>query len=244
VRLLAAARWRLRAWLGDERVGMLDYWRRPGWRASWGGPFNGQVFRQQLFVELCSRVPFVAVVETGTYRGTTTMYFRRATRVPVHSFESKPRHYGFARAHLWRARGVSLYREDSRAGLARLAAVEALPAGPVFFYFDAHGQADLPLSEEVDLAFAHWPQAVIMIDDFAVPDDPGYAFDDYGPGKALTLAYLGRRAAPPVAVWFPACASSSETGARRGSVVLARDAALVPLIDRMRTLRRWPASGT
>jgi len=66
VRLLAAARWRLRAWLGDERVGMLDYWRRPGWRASWGGPFNGQAFRQQLFVELCSRVPFVAVVETGT----------------------------------------------------------------------------------------------------------------------------------------------------------------------------------
>src|SRR5438552_1824003 len=154
-----------------------------------------------------------AVVETGPYRGTTTLYFRRTTRVPVHSSESKPRHYGFARAHLWRARGVYLYREDSRAGLARLAAVEALSSGPVFFYFDAHGQGDLPLSEEVDLAFAHWPQAVIMIDDFEVPDDPGYAFDDYGPGKALTLAYLGRRAAPPVAVWFPACTSSTETGA-------------------------------
>ena len=25
-----------------------------------------------------------------------------------------------------------------------------------------------------------------MIDDFQVPDDPGYAYDDYGPGKALT----------------------------------------------------------
>src|SRR5437879_4451216 len=71
----------------------------------------------------------------------------------------------------------------------------------------------------------------------------GYHFADYGPGKALTLAYLGRRAAPPVAVWFPACTSSTETGERRGCVVLARDAALVPLIDRMRTLRRWPASG-
>ena len=221
---------------------MLDYWRRPGWRQSWGGPFNGQTFRQQLFVELCSRVRFVAVVETGTYRGTTTTYFRRTTRVPIHSFESMPRHYGFARARLWRARGVHLHREDSRAGLARLAAGRALPPGPVFFYFDAHWQRDLPLSEEVDLAFAHWSQAVVMIDDFAVPDDPGYAFDDYGPGKALTLAYLGRRTAPPMALWFPACASSAETGERRGCVVLARDAALVALIDPMRTLRRWSAS--
>jgi len=25
-----------------------------------------------------------------------------------------------------------------------------------------------------------------MIDDFQVLDDPGYAYDDYGPGKALT----------------------------------------------------------
>jgi hypothetical protein len=222
---------------------MLDYWRRPDWRASWGGPFNGQTFRQQLFLELCSQVRFVAVVETGTYRGTTTTYFRQTTRVPIHSFESKPRHYGFARARLWLARGVHLHHEDSRAGLVRLAAARALPPGPVFFYFDAHGQLDLPLSEEVDLALAHWSQAVVMIDDFAVPDDPGYAFDDYGPGKALTLAYLGRRIASPMAVWFPACASSAETGERRGCVVLTRDAALVALIDPMRTLRRWSASG-
>jgi hypothetical protein len=243
MRLLAIARRRLRAWLGDERVGMLDYWRRPEWRESWGGPFNGQVFRQRLFAELCSRVRFAAVVETGTYRGTTTSYFQQTTRVPIHSFESKPRHHGFARARLWRARGVHLHGEDSRAGLARLAADRALPPGPVFFYFDAHWQHDLPLSEEVDLAFAYWSQSVVMIDDFAVPDDPGYAFDDYGPGKALTLAYLGRRTAPPMAVWFPACASSAETGERRGCVVLARDAALTALIDPMRTLRRWAASG-
>jgi len=45
-----------------------------------------------------------------------------------------------------------------------------------------------------------------------------------------------------MAVWFPACASSAETGERRGCVVLARAAALVALIDRMRTLRRWSTS--
>ncbi len=218
---------------------MLDYWRRPEWRASWGGPFNGQAFRQRLFAELCARVPFAAIIETGTYRGATTAHFRQIARVPVHSFESTLRYHGFARARLWLARGVHLHGSDSRAGIARLAASRALPPGPVFFYLDAHWHDDLPLADEVDLAFTHWPQAVVMIDDFAVPDDPGYGFDDYGPGKALTLAYLGSRTAPPTAVWFPACASSAETGARRGCVMLARDAELIRWIDPMRALRRW-----
>jgi hypothetical protein len=239
VRLLAAARGRVQGWLGDERLGMLDYWRRPEWRETWGGPFNGQAFRQRLFAELCSRVAFATIIETGTYRGTTTAYLRQSTRVPVHSFEVRPRHHGFARARLWLARGVHLHRGDSRAGIAALAVSRARPRGSVFFYLDAHWEGDLPLREEVDLAFAHWGQAVVMIDDFAVPDDPGYGFDDYGPGKALTLAHLGPRAAPPTAIWFPACVASAETGARRGCVVLARDAELIRRIDPMRTLRRW-----
>lgn len=137
------------------------------------------------------------------------------------------------------ARAVHLHRGDSRAGIAALAAARALPPGPVFFYLDAHWKDDLPLREELDLAFAHWPQAAAMIDDFAVPDDPGYGFDDYGSGHALTLAFLGSRAAPPAATWFPACVSSAETGAQRGCVVLARDAEIIQRIDPMPTLRRW-----
>ena len=234
-----AARRRIRTWLGDERIGMLDYWRRPEWRATWGGPFNGQRFRQRLFAELCARVQFAAVVETGTYRGATTAHLQEAVGVPVHSFESMPRHYGFARARLLRARGVHLHRGDSRTGLRALAGAQALPLGPVFFYLDAHWNDDLPLIEELDLAFMHWPQAVVMIDDFAVPDDPGYRFDDYGPGRALTLAYLGQRVTAPTAVWFPECASNEETGERRGCVVLARDGMLIEKIDSMNTLRRW-----
>jgi hypothetical protein len=222
---------------------MLDYWRRPEWRETWGGPFNGQAFRQRLFVELCGRVPFAAIVETGTHRGSTTAYFRRTTRVPVHSFEISPRHHGFARARLWLARNAHLYRGDSRAGIAALAESASLPSGPVFFYLDAHWGGELPLREELALVFAHWRQAVVMIDDFAVPDDPGYGFDDYGPEKTLTLAYLRRSAAPSMAVWFPACASSAETGARRGCVVLARDGDVVRRIDSARTLRRWTADG-
>ena len=58
-------------------------------------------------------------------------------------------------------------------------------------------------------------------------------------GQGLTLAHLGPWAFPPTAIWFPACASGAETGARRGCVVLARDPELIRRIDAMRTLRRW-----
>lgn len=225
---------RLAAW-----VGTLDYWRHPEWRQSWGGPFNGQAFRQRIFSELYSRLPLAAIVETGTYRGTTTEYFRRATSVPVHSFERVPRHYGFARARLRFAPDVHLHRSNSVAGLAELASRLVLPPAPVFFYLDAHGDGDLPLADEVDLVFKHWKRAIVMIDDFAVPDDPGYGFDDYGPGQALTLDYLGVRVTPPTAIWFPACASTAETGERRGCIVLARDTEVIPRIDAMATLRRW-----
>jgi hypothetical protein len=237
VKPLAWARHRVKRWLGDERLGMVDYWCRPGWREPWGGPFNGQAFRQRLVAELCARVAFAAVVETGTYRGSTTAYLRRVTRLPVHSFEVTLRDHGFARARLWRAHGVHLHWGDSRTGITALAASSARPDGSVFFYLDAHWGNDVPLREEVALAFRHWDQAVVLIDDFAVPDDPGYGFDDAGQG--LTLAHLGPWASPPTAVWFPACASSAETGARRGCVVLARDSELIWQIDAMRTLRRW-----
>ena len=233
-----ALRARMRAWL-DERAGIWDYWRRPEWRLGWCGPFNGQEFRQRMFLELCARVPFVAIVETGTYRGTTTHYFHRATRLPIHSFESVPRNYGFARAQLMFSPDVHLHRCDSRIGLVQLARSNILPPGPVFFYLDAHGAGELPLAQEIDLVFAHWREAVVLIDDFAVPDDPGYGFDDYGPGKVLTLDYLVENSLLPSAIWFPRCASATETGYRRGCVVLTRAANLIRRIDAVRTLRRW-----
>lgn len=234
----------LPAWLA-ERVGGWQYRYGSGWRENWGArPFNGQEARRRMVLEICQRVQFVAVVETGTYRGATTAYLHRVTGLALHSFEVNPRHYGFARARLRRLTAVRLHRGDSRAGLKRLASSGALQPGPVLFYLDAHGLADLPLAAEIDIAFGHWPEAVVMIDDFAVPDDPGYGFDDYGDGRALTLAYLDENDLRPAGVWLPRCASAAETGARRGCVVLARAPELIRRIDAVAALRRWTEAVT
>ena len=49
----------------------------------------------------------------------------------------------------------------------------------------------------------------------------GYAYDDYGPCKALTPDYIaGLTHKFSLAHFYPATPSSQETGARRGSIVL------------------------
>lgn len=238
---------RARVWLSvrggwfAERAGTRDYLRHPQWREGWGGPLNGQQFRRRMVEELCGEIAFVAIVETGTHRGATTAYLRRTTALPVHSFELNPRNYGFARAALGSADDVSLRRCDSRDGLRALGAAGVLSRGPVFFYLDAHGLGDLPLADELQLIFAHCRAAVVMVDDFAVPDDPGYAYDHYGYGQVLALEYLEAHQLRPAGVWFPNCRASEESGARRGSVVLADDADLGKQIDQLPSLRRWCA---
>jgi hypothetical protein len=82
---------------------------------------------------------------------------------------------------------------------------------------------------------------VIMIDDFAVPGDEGYTYDDYGPGKQLSLRDFPFHKDPRVRVFFPSRHSSRESGARRGCIVLA-SRALAPALDTLGSLRHMEFS--
>ena len=203
-------------------LGVADYFRFPERRTSWGGPFNGQSGRETLFQAVIASTAPVAIIETGTYRGTTTEYMAEGG-LPIYSVEGLARNYGFARARLWRKRSVHLYHGDSREVLRRLFAgkLQSLRGRTVFAYLDAHWNADLPLREELEMIFNHCPAAVVMIDDFQVPDDPGYQYDDYGPGKSLSPAYIEPiLSAYDLEAYYPSMPSSKETGATRGCVVL------------------------
>jgi hypothetical protein len=120
--------------------------------------------------------------------------------------------------------GITLVNADSRALLRLLAADENLKSAFPFIYLDAHWYNDLPLDEEIELIAGTWDRFVVMIDDFKVPGDEGYGYDDYGPGKVLSLDYINPRIRQHrLAVFFPAIRSTAETGLRRGCVVLAAD---------------------
>jgi hypothetical protein len=208
--------------ISEKLKGYIDYFRFPEKRDTWGGAFNGQIGRADIFHDIISIVSPALILETGTFLGSTAAFFAESG-LPVVTIESLPRNYGFARARLRQFSNVDLRLGDSRVQMRHaLGAYNERIGRPIFAYLDAHWKADLPLAEEIQIIFSHCPDAVVMIDDFQVPDDPGYAYDDYGPRKALIPEYV----APAVqkfdlAQLYPTLSSVEETGARRGSMVLA-----------------------
>lgn len=196
-------------------------WQRPDLWVSWGGPMNGQVGRQRVVRQLAASFRPEVVIETGTFRGATTSFLHAVTGAPTYTVEATPRYFEFARRRFAAVPEISVERGDSRTVLRRLAQDAALSSKRAFIYLDAHWEEDLPLAEEIEIIREGWRRSVVMIDDFAVPDDPGYRYDDYGPGKVLNTDYL-----PTLDGWtllFPSIRSSDETGARRGCVVLVPD---------------------
>jgi hypothetical protein len=225
--------------LGEPMLGVIDYVRQSP-RQGWIGPFNGQVSRLRLVETLIERCDPWAFLETGTGLGTTTRFFA-ATGRPVFTIELNARIYGHSRARLWHYRNVKQFRGDSRTILRALFDQyrRELEGRTLFVYLDAHWYEDLPLAEEIDIVFAHCPGAVVMIDDFQVPFDSGFKYDDYGPRQALTASYI----APAVGrfnlgVFYPSTPASEEGGASRGCVVLARDASHIAALDAISLLRR------
>jgi hypothetical protein len=204
-------------------------------------PFNGQQRRAEMFRQVIAAVDLRAIVETGTYRATTTSFFRESTKLPIYTVEMHPRFHRFSTLRLRGAENIHCFLGDSRQFLQKVQADATFPKSRVLFYLDAHWNADLPLREEVAFIGEHFADSVILIDDFQVPDDPGYRFDDYGEGKRLCLEYLQLGDKSGFEVFWPTAKASEETGSRRGCVVLASGSAIAP-IKKISTLRAHRAA--
>jgi hypothetical protein len=188
---------------------------------SWGGPMNGQEGRRELVRQIANIIDLAAVVETGTFRGTTTEFLWHVTGAPVFTVEIQPRFHRFAQRRFSGNPAIRVDLTDSVAFLRRLADDPAVPKQRVLFYFDAHWGRELPLQQELALVQDHWTDSIVIVDDFEVPGDPGYGFDDFGPGLALRPEYLATSDLAGLSVLYPTLPSEQETGARRGCCVIA-----------------------
>jgi hypothetical protein len=232
--------------IGPRRLGALYNVLRPERRSAWGGPFNGQTQRCLLFAALVERLQPAAIIETGSYLGTTTEWMA-AFQVPVFTCESSEEDFGFAQARLSPIPNVTVTLGDSREFLCSLLEGPLLNARQevIVFYLDAHWNADLPLAEEVDLVFSSCPKAAVLIDDFEVPDDPAYGFDTYGPNLTLNASYIGAAVREHgLATFYPSTPASAETGMRRGCVVLCKDALLAETLRTIPLLRGAQSDAT
>lgn len=190
-----------------------------------GEPFNGQAQRMRTTRNLIASFNPDAFVETGTFLGHTTQFFS-GNGVPVFTAEVKMPLYLAARVRLAFAPDVTVIRADSTQAVNRLAAER--PFERPLCYLDAHWWDDLPLPAEVSTILSTWDEAIILIDDFEVPDDPGYGYDRFE-GRPLSLGMLSL---PDHAVAaYPAVSSDVETGGRRGTVYIANGPAAVAALD-------------
>lgn len=226
--------------LESKVTGMMDYYRSSATKKrSWGGPFNNQEIRKQIFLELLNSIDFSAIVETGTFRGTTTEFLHQASGLRVYTVENAAKNYGYAKVRFLANRKISVSFGDSSPFLRELSMKPMMVAKQTFFYLDAHWKEDLPLRQENEIIFNNWKNSLVMVDDFQVPGDEGYGYDDYGEGNTLALEYLSPLAPLGLTAFFPTESSTSETGKKRGCIVLVRNARLVEKVRNMKTLRYW-----
>jgi len=210
--------------LGEVRAGALKYRLRPSSGRAWGGPFNGQAWRCRLIAEIILKTDPVAIVETGTYLGTTTEWLS-AFQIPVWSCEVSAINFGFAHQRLAMVPHVKIVHNDSRAALQEIldGPLKSNQLDTILFYLDAHWNDDLPLAEELEIVFAVCPRAIVVVDDFQVPGDPGYGFSDFGKNKALTMNYIVDIISTyQLATYYPSISSDRETGAKRGCSIIAK----------------------
>ena len=208
--------------LSDQMKGRISYYRYYRAYFNENAPFNGQSKRLEQFNAILHYLKPKGILETGTDFGSTTVCFAK-TGLPTYAFELVARSYGFAAERLRGNRNVKIIYSDSRVGLKQALSkpLAKMLDQPLFFYLDAHWFEDLPLAEELDVILERCSQPIIMIDDFRVVGDDGYGYDDYGPGRVLDASYVARHVERyELSVLYPAAPSDSETGNRRGSVVL------------------------
>jgi hypothetical protein len=197
--------------------------------------FNGQVVRKRLFDDVRKVLEFDVAIETGTWIGDTTGYLATTLKCPVYSCELHRIPHAVAKMRLAHLPALTLEHKDSRSFLRDLTSV--VPStSRCLFYLDAHWHSDLPLAEELRIIAGAWRHYLVIVDDFEVPGDGGYRYDSYGRGKSLSVRdFAGEFDRCGLVPFFPAGASSTETGFKRGCVVLA------PRGDWADALRRVPS---
>lgn len=215
---------------------------RPRYETSDAAGFNGQMPRKRVFRDLLDAFEFEIMVETGTWTGDTTGFLAESARVPVFSSEINYRFHSLARKRLVDFPNVSLHLADSRKFLSMLAADSSLTSRRAFFYLDAHWYTDLPLLEEIQIIANAWTDFVIMVDDFKVPDDDGYGFDDYGPGKTLDIeSIMPIMNSEDLVAYFPSASSHDETGYHKRGCVIVAPRKMGTRLNEIASIRKYPA---
>jgi hypothetical protein len=182
----------------------------------WSSAFNGQSRRLYNLYVLSHYLRPKFAIETGTYIGSSTHLFQGLGVEKTYSFEIVEEYASVARS-----RHQSLIEQGSLEMILG-SSLDHLPTvlsgisneQSMVAYLDAHWNSYLPTTDELNLLIEWGGSFIAIIDDFYVPDFPGYGFDQYGEsvvGPTLVPTHSS------ISLWMPNESEVCETGARRGT---------------------------
>jgi hypothetical protein len=205
----------------------------------WGFAMNGMTSRLEAVRQIVFSLRIERIIETGTFRGATAEWFAQLG-LPLETVELIQRYYSFSRERLRGYSNVGIFLNSSVAFLnERIANRGVEPDLRQLFYLDSHWEKALPLREEIELIFNNYSNAVVVIDDFQVPDDPGYGYDAYSEEDQITERYLSRARVPrSLRYYYPSTKAENETGAKRGWAVVVDSSQIGRELDGISLVRR------
>lgn len=140
--------------------------------------FNRECIRSYIFWKLHQHFQCTSFVETGTFYGYTSAYVRQAFKTPVFTSEINPTYYLVSKANLLWVRGIKKFRTSSPVFLENVCRPSLIGDNPMF-YLDAHWYDYMPLPDELATIRDRSERGIILIDDFLVPAQPQFIYDEY-----------------------------------------------------------------
>lgn len=167
--------------------------------------FNRECIRAYIFWRLHQHFRCTSFVETGTLYGHTSGFVRRVFKTPVFTSEINNTYYLVSKANLLWSKGISMFRSNSPDFLRKVCHSSAIGNNPMF-YLDAHWYKYMPLPEELAAIGECCEKGIILVDDFFVPSDSRFLYDQY-PDLRIDLSVINttlKARREDVSVYLPA----------------------------------------
>jgi predicted O-methyltransferase YrrM len=179
-------------------------------------PFNGQVRRTLQIGQISEVFEADLVIETGTYKGSSTPYLATLFQCKTYSIEINKISANIAKKRFFnnhRKLNIEVLVGDSVKEMKGILS-QTPKDSQIFAYLDAHWLYDIPTEQELNNLIFWGGDWIAVIDDFSVPGDQGYKFDTYGKIQ-IGLALIPKD--QMLEVWVPSGPSDEESGVRSGT---------------------------
>ena len=177
-------------------------------------PFNGQVSRHVQIQQIANSIKPDDAIETGTFLGTSTPYLATLVSGDTYTIEFLAKYAKKARMRFeseFKFLSITLIEGNSVNEIQKL--LRTIPSSSVVLaYLDAHWELELPTAQELNELLLWGNNWVAVIDDFKVPGDDSYGFDQYG-----ELVVDQSLIPNGVRIMVPNQSAKSESGARKGT---------------------------